>query len=116
MIDDHRQVVQIEWGDTEVTRAAEILANITEMEAINVVASLVAKGVVWNEDLSELSFFKDRIFGDLSGIERIPLREDFTVGGLGNLKDWLRPREQLMKADLTDTPLHPPKGMLLVGV
>ena len=116
MIDDHRQVVQIEWGDTEVTRAAEILAGITEMEAINVVASLVAKGVVRNEDLSELSFFKDRIFGDLSGIERIPLREDFTVGGLGNLKDWLRPREQLMKADLTDTPLHPPKGVLLVGV
>lgn len=116
MIDDHRPLLPIEWQDREVTQAAEVLAGITEMEAINVVASLVAKGSVRNEDLAELSSFKDRIFGDLNGIERISLREDFTVGGLGNLKQWLRPRQQLMKADLSGTHLHPPKGILLVGV
>lgn len=116
MIDDHRSLLPIEWQDKEITQAAEVLAGITEMEAINVVASLVAKGSVRNEDLAELSSFKDQIFGDLNGIERIPLREDFTVGGLGNLKQWLHPRQRLMKADLSGTHLHPPKGILLVGV
>ncbi|HMR47860.1 MAG TPA: AAA family ATPase [Arachnia sp.] len=116
MLDDHREVVRIEWGDPEISRASEILSGITEMEAINVLATLMAKGVVRNEDLAELSVFKDRIFGDLNGIERIHLREGFAVGGLGNLKAWLHPREQLMKQDLSGTRLHPPKGVLLVGV
>jgi hypothetical protein len=116
MLDDHRQVVQIEWQEAEISRASEILSGITEMEAINVLATLMAKGVVRNDDLSELSMFKDRIFGDLNGIERVVLREDFAIGGLGNLKAWLQPREQLMKDDLSETKLHPPKGVLLVGV
>ncbi len=116
MIDDHRAIMTIQWQEREVTRAAEALAGITQMEATNVVASLVAKGAVKNEDLAELSSFKDQIFGELNGLERIRLKDDFTVGGLGNLKQWLVPREQLMKADLTGTNLHPPKGVLLVGV
>jgi len=116
MVDDHRGVVQVEWQYDELRRAAEILSGITEMEAINVLATMLAKGRLSNADLAELSTFKDRIFGDLNGIERVKLKGDFTTGGLRNLRKWLVQREVLMKSDLSHTTLRPPKGVLLVGV
>lgn len=116
IIDDHRQLVQVEWGAEDVRRAAETLCGITEGESVNVLASMLAKGRLVLEDLPDLSRFKDRIFGEMTGIERIPLRENYQVGGLRNLRRWLAQRETLMKADLSRTPLHPPKGVLLVGV
>lgn len=115
-VDDHRQVVSVEWQHEQVRSAAEIMSGITEMEAINVLATLLAKGSLKNSDVSEISTFKDRIFGELSGIERVRLDEDYQVGGLQNLRKWLRTREDLMKSDLSQTRLRPPKGVLLVGV
>lgn len=116
MISDHRGVVQVECQHDEIRQAAEILAGVTEMEAVNVLATMLSKGHVRNDDLAELSKFKDRIFGELSGIERVQLKEDYGVGGLRGLRDWLEAREPLMRMDLSSTPLHPPRGVLLVGV
>lgn len=107
----------IEWQYDEIRQAAEILNGVTETEAINVIASMLARREpLMNADLPELSAFKDQIFGDLSGIERIKLRDDYKIGGLGNLRQWLSERERHMKQDLSQTNLHPPKGILLVGV
>lgn len=108
--------VRIDWDHDEIRRAAEILLGVTEAEAVNVLATLIAKGTITNDDIPELSKFKDRIFGNMTGIERIKLREDYQVGGLSNLKAWLNKRESLIKSDLTNSPLHPPKGVLLCGV
>lgn len=116
MISDHRGMVNIEWQHDEIRQAAEILSGVTEMEAVNVLATMLAKGAVVNDDIAELSRFKDQIFGDLSGIERVHLRQDYSVGGLRNLRSWLANRESLMRADLSGSPLHPPRGILLVGV
>ena len=106
----------IEWQDAEVRRAAEILSGVTEGEAINVVATLIAKEEVRNEDLAELSQFKDRIFGDLAGLERVRLQDDYQVGGLENLKEWLAGKQRLMTGDLTGWGVKPPKGVFLCGV
>ena len=108
--------VSIEWEDEEVRRAAEILSGVTEGEAVNVIATLLAKEEVRNEDLAELSQFKDRIFGELAGLERVRLHEDYQVGGLENLKEWLDNKKQLMTGDLTGWGVKPPKGVLLCGV
>lgn len=116
MVDDHRGVVSVEWGPSEVSRAAEILSGVTEMEAVNALAAILAKGNVFNQDIAELSQFKDQIVGDLNGIERVKIAEDYPIGGLHNLREWLGKREMLMKADLSRSPLHPPRGILLVGV
>lgn len=116
MVNDHRGVVQVDWQEDEIRAAAEILSGVTEMEAINVIATMLAKGKLEVADISELSQFKDRIFGELNGIERVKLREDYKVGGLRNLRAWLASRQELMKADLSKTRLRPPKGVLLVGV
>lgn len=116
IIDDHSGVVEVEWQYQEIRRAAEILSGVTEMEAVNVLMTVLTKRKLLNSDLPALSEYKDRIFGTLSGIERIPLREDYRVGGLKQLQRWLVDREKLMKSDLTQTTLHPPKGVLLIGI
>ncbi len=116
MVDDHRGVVDVQWQYDDVRRASEILSGITEAEAVNAMATLLAKGSLAPADLAALSQVKDQIFGDLTGIERVRLEDGYEVGGLTNLRGWLEKREVLMKSDLSQTALKPPKGVLLVGV
>lgn len=116
MINDHRGLVQIDWQYEEIRRAAEMLVGITEMEAINILATMLTKGHLRAEDLDELSQFKDSVFSDLNGIERVKLASDYEVGGLRNLRRWLAKKEFAMKTDLSGSALRPPRGVLLVGV
>ncbi|MGB2950818.1 MAG: AAA family ATPase [Rhodococcus sp. (in: high G+C Gram-positive bacteria)] len=116
-VDDHRAVMRIEWEHEEMRLASEALVGVTETEAINAITTMLARGSLLKDDLSELSVFKDQIFGELSGIERVKLKEnDYQVGGLTTLREWLTTRRELIRADLSGTHLHPPKGVLLVGV
>ena len=60
---------------------------------------------------------KDRIFADISGIERVQVRgAELNVGGLGGLKSWLDRERPLLTADLRERGIRPPRGVLLVGV
>lgn len=116
LLDENRQVIDIEWQFDDLRQAAEVLTGITEGEALNVIASLLPKGKLTKSDLAQLSIFKDKIFGELRGIERVKVDKSYTFGGLKNLRRWLESREALMKSDLSNTHLRPPKGVLLVGV
>ena len=116
MVDSYRGQVTIEWGDDDTRAAADILGGVTETEATNVLATLIAGGRLTSADLVQLAEHKDRIFGDLAGIERIRLRSDYRVGGLRNLQTWLAKRERLMIADYSHTNVSPPRGILLAGV
>ncbi|MGH4020783.1 MAG: AAA family ATPase [Pseudonocardiaceae bacterium] len=114
---DHHGVVPIAWTEQHARRAAEFLVGVTEGEAVNLMATIVAKGSVEEDDVLQLARFKDRIFGDLAGLERVQLKDsDYAVGGLTNLREWLRRKHQIMIADLRGTDLRPPRGVLLVGV
>lgn len=115
MLGDHN-TIPIEWGPQEIRQAAETLTGITEAEAVNVLASLLASGRLSTSDLPELSRFKDRIFGDLAGIERVRLDRAYQVGGLRTLRTWLDERRPLMRMDLSQQTVGPPRGVLLVGV
>lgn len=117
LVEDHRSVMTVEWMHGEIRRAAEILAGVTQGEAINAVTTLLAKGSLLLDDVSKLSHFKDQIFGELSGIDKVVLADsDYEVGGLTNLRGWLKRKSELINGDLTGSPLHSPKGVLLVGV
>ena len=114
---DHHGMVPIEWGEVEARRASETLTGITEAEAVNLMATITTKGSIDNEDVLALARSKDKIFGDLAGLERVQLsQKDYAIGGLTNLRDWLKQRRELMQMDLRDTPLRSPRGVLLVGV
>ena len=115
-ISPYRGEIPIEWGQEEEKKAAAILAGISQIEAENVIATLLANGSILNEDLKELMFAKDRIFADISGIERVQVREGYEVGGLEGMKRWLEANEKLLTADLRERGIRPPRGILLVGV
>jgi len=114
---DHHGVVPISWTERDARRAAEFLVGVPEGTAVNVLATIVAKGSVERDDVEYLARFKDKHFGDLAGLKRVQLKEaDKSVGGLTSLRRWLRRRHQIMVADLLGTALRPPRGVLLVGV
>jgi len=107
----------IEWDADDERRAAAILAGITRIEAENIIATLLAGGKITKADMVELMHAKDRIFSDISGIERVPVRgTELNVGGLAGLKAWLDKERPLLTADLRDRGIRPPRGVLLVGV
>lgn len=116
MLEGQSHSINIAWREPEMRAAAEVLTGISEAEVVNILATMLVKGSLQKEDLVELSKFKDSIFGELTGIERIRLNDDYQVGGLSNLNTWLEKRKVLMKTDLSGTKLHPPKGVLLCGV
>lgn len=114
---DHRGHIPIAWNEQDTRRAAEFLVGVTEGEAINLMATVAAKGSVEEGDVLVLAQSKDRIFNDLTGLQKVPLKAaDYAVGGLSNLRDWLQRRGRLLQADLRATDLRPPRGVLLVGV
>ena len=116
LLDQNRGAMRIDWDDNEIRQAAESLQGVTSTEVSNIIATMLASGQLTVDDLARLGEYKDRIFGELAGLERVPLKSDFAVGGLETLQNWLRDREELIKADLSHSPLHPPKGVLLCGV
>lgn len=115
-IEPYRREIQIEWGPEEEKQAAAVLTGITQIEAENVIATLLAKGKISNEDIKELMRAKDSIFSDISGLERVHVKEGYHIGGLDGLKKWLEANEKLLTADLRDRGIRPPRGILLVGV
>lgn len=115
-IDANRATVTIEWEYDDIRRAAETLSGVTETEAINVLASMMTRGALRVDDLPELSRHKDKIFGELQGLQRVPMRDDYQLGGLRTLRDWLAARKDLIHDDLTQSSARPLKGILLVGV
>jgi SpoVK/Ycf46/Vps4 family AAA+-type ATPase len=107
----------MEWDDADLTEAATILAGVTRIEADNAIATLLAKGAITKADLGELSQFKDRVFSDIAGLERVKVSaKDLTVGGLAGLRAWLERQRPLLTMDLRERGLRPPRGVLLVGV
>ena len=113
----YRSQFKIEWTEVEERQAAAILTGISRIEAENIIATLLANGSVMKDDLNELMHAKDRIFADISGIERVQVRgSELNVGGLGGLKTWLDRERPLLTADLRERGIRPPRGVLLVGV
>jgi hypothetical protein len=113
----YRNQFPIEWDTADERQAAAILTGISRIEAENIIATLLANGRITKDDLRELMQAKDRIFADISGIERVQVRGgELNVGGLGGLKAWLDRERPLLTADLRERGIRPPRGCLLVGV
>lgn len=116
-LNGYRGHIPIEWDAEDERRAAATLAGISRIEAENIIATLLANGRVAKADMVEVMHAKDRIFADISGIERVNVRgTELNVGGLGGLKAWLDKERPLLTADLRERGIRPPRGVLLVGV
>lgn len=120
-IDDYRNQISIEWDDRDIREVASILAGVTRIEAENVIAALIANKEIKKSDIDEIHYAKDRLFSDISGLEKIDVDENVkNVGGLAGLKKWLEEKKQLLTLEKRDElrlkGLQPPRGILLVGV
>lgn len=120
-IDDYRNDIPIEWDDSDIREAASLLAGVTRIEAQNVIAALIAKRIIHKEDMDEIRFAKDRLFSDISGLEKIVVDEKVMgIGGLDGLRKWLDEKKALlapaMRDEMKARGLQSPRGILLVGV
>lgn len=120
-IDDYRSEIPIEWDNMDIREAAATLAGVTRVEAENVIAALIANKCIRKSDMDEVRFAKDRLFSDISGLEKIDVDENVKdVGGLEGLRKWLDEKKALLSAEKRDElrqmGLQPPRGILLVGV
>ncbi|TCO59750.1 AAA family ATPase [Actinocrispum wychmicini] len=113
----YRGAIRIEWGPEEYDQAASILAGVTKIEALNILATFVVRKSIVKDDLIALTKAKDSIFSELSGIERVQLTAgENRVGGLEGLRKWLDRKRPLLTMDLRDRGMRPPRGVLLIGV
>lgn len=120
-IDDYRAEIPIEWDNADVREAAATLTGVTRIEAENVIAALIANKCIKKSDMDEVRHAKDRLFSDISGLEKIDADENVKdIGGLSGLRKWLDEKKELLKPEKRDElkakGLQPPRGILLVGV
>lgn len=120
-IDDYRAEIPIEWDSTDIREAASTLAGVTRIEAENVIAALIANKRISKADMDEVRYAKDRLFSDISGLEKIDVDSSvMSVGGLAGLRAWLDEKRELLAPEKRDElrakGLQPPRGILLVGV
>lgn len=121
LIESYRRDINVEWDDADCHEAASALAGVSKIEIENTIVSLIASGEVRKDDLYEIRRSKDRLFSNISGLEKIPVREqDSVVGGLFALQEWCRRKKNLLtpekRDELVGRGLKPPRGILLVGV
>lgn len=120
-LDSYRKEIPIEWSEKEIKEAANTLAGLTRMETYNIIASLLANKKITNKDLDEIKFIKDKLFSDISGLEKIDIKNyDGQIGGLAGLRKWLNEKKELLTSANRETMknrgLQPPRGIMLVGV
>ena len=120
-IDDYRSQINIEWDDNDIKEVASTLTGVTKIEAENVIAALIANKEILKKDKEDIAFAKDRLFSDISGLEKIEVNENVKhVGGLAGLRKWLDEKKELLKPEkremLKAKGLQSPRGILLVGV
>lgn len=120
-IDDYRLEIPIEWDNSDIREAASTLTGVTRIEAENVIAALIANKSIKKSDMDEIRFAKDRLFSDISGLEKIEVDDSVkNIGGLAGLRRWLDEKKELLTPEKRDNlkkkGLHPPRGILLVGV
>ncbi|MCL2689832.1 MAG: AAA family ATPase [Chitinispirillia bacterium] len=121
ILNDYRNEIPIEWTHEDVHEAAMMLTGVTRLEAQNIIVTLIANQKITKSDLDIVRFAKDRMFSDISGLERIEVDKSVAdVGGLAGLRNWLDEKRALLsvekREEMQSRGLHPPRGILLVGV
>lgn len=92
----YKSQIQLEWNEENFKEAATTLSGLSEIEVKNVISSLIATGSITQEDLIDLKYTKDSMFSNISGLEKIEVDKNISIGGLDNLKEWLTEKKKLM--------------------
>ncbi len=119
-IKPYQNQITVEWDDKDYSNAATYLQGLSELEAKNMITSLIVTGKVTKENLKELKYSKQKLFNSIAGLEAIMVDDDFEISGLDNLKEWLYEKKSLMdpikKEELEKRGISSPRGILLTGI
>ena len=97
-INDYRNDIPIEWDTNDMREAASLLAGITKIEAENIIGTLLAKKQITKKDMDEIRFAKDRLYTDISGLEKVQVDEnEKDIGGLEGLQKWLNEKKRIIE-------------------
>lgn len=113
-----RQAVQVDMGRDDVQRLIQALAGLT----LNQTRRVIAQAIIEDGKLSPLDIDRViRLKGDLIDrggvLEFFPPEENqFELGGFARLKEWLAHARIGFTPEARALNLHPPKGVLFVGV
>lgn len=110
--------VPVELDESEIDRLLRAALGLTLAEAENVFAKILVKHERLGGDLvPEVLAEKQQIVRKSGLLEYYTTEETFqSIGGLGNLKDWLAKRARALTTAARDFGLPAPKGLLLLGV
>jgi len=91
------------------------LAGMTFADARTLIRNVISDGAITENELPAINKAKFELL-DMDGVLSFEYETSkfSEVGGLKNLKNWLKQREQVFLN--RDIPLDPPKGLMLVGV
>ena len=108
-----------DFGEDKIAKSATMLSGYTSLQLKTILNySAKLEGGFSYERLCEIAMQKDKIFGSVPSISRIPVG-DVHVAGLEGVKQWLDSKQKIFfapKEDLERKHISSPKGILLAGV
>lgn len=116
----YKTMFTVEWNDDDIVVAATLLSGFSEIQINNILSNeIVSKKGLYKKTLNNLTAQKNKLYGSVSNIHMVNVRDDLRVSGLDNLKDWLDEKKHIFFAtddQLNLYNLNAPKGILLAGV
>ena len=113
-----RQPVQVEMNREDVRRLIQALGGLTLNQTRHVIAqAIIDDGKLSPLDIDRVIRLKGEIIDHGGVLEFFPRQENqFELGGFGRLKEWLAHARIGFTPEARALNLHPPKGVLFVGV
>ncbi|HEX8155606.1 MAG TPA: AAA family ATPase [Thermoanaerobaculia bacterium] len=113
-----RQHVDVELTRDDAKRLVEALSGLTVHQARRVVAqAIVYDNKLAADDIDRIIRAKGQLIEQGSVLEFLPLEQNqFELSGFARLKQWLLEARAGFSPEAKAMNLHPPKGVLLVGV
>ncbi|PID56000.1 ATPase [candidate division KSB3 bacterium] len=112
----YKSDILFEWTEKEFQEATSVLTGLMKIQIESILYTMIVSKEIRKDDIGKLVEEKDKIFSDISGIERVRIPSTLEVGGLENLRNWLALKRPLLTADLRERQMRSPRGVLLVGV
>ncbi|MBI4803176.1 MAG: AAA family ATPase [Elusimicrobia bacterium] len=107
--------LHISLEPVDARRLVKSLKGLSIRQIRNVINTAILKdGRLDKTDLAEVEKYKKGLFDRESVLEYFGAEQPADIGGFANLKKWVYERKAAFFAD--DSPLPPPKGLLLLGV
>jgi hypothetical protein len=113
-----RQAVQVDLGRDDVQRLIQALAGLTLNQTRRVIAqAIIEDGKLSPLDIDRVIRLKGELIERGGVLEFFPQEENqFELGGFAQLKEWLAHARIGFTPEARAVNLHPPKGVLFVGV